>query len=120
MKKPSNVVRAYYVLPCCLLLLNLVNNLISYKTEMIGNAFVRVAVIMLLVLFGGSVVAFAVAPALERVVRGLHRGSRQGAGFVGELIFLGLLGVLVFWLYYACYINGPTSILPRAWWNGPF
>jgi hypothetical protein len=116
-KKPTHVVRTYYVLPCCLLLLNLVNNLISYKTAMIGNAFARTAVVMLLVLFGGSFVAFAVAPGLERLVRVLHRGSRQGAGQLGEFLFLGLLGVAVFWLYYACYITGPEAILPRMWWN---
>ena len=118
MKKPTNVVRAYYVLPCCLLLLNLVNNLISYKTEMIKNPFWRVMVVMLLVLFGGSLVAFAIAPGFEHVVRALHRSSRQGAGRLGEIVFLVLLGLLVFWLYYQIYINGPTSILPAAWANG--
>lgn len=117
-KKPANVVRSYYVLPCCLLLLNLVNNVISYKTEMIGDAFLRVAVVILLVLFGGSVVAFAVAPALETVVRNLHQGSRREAGRIGEVVFLLALGAGVFWLYYQLYIHGPESVLPRAWWNG--
>jgi hypothetical protein len=115
--KKTNVVRAYYILPCCLLLLNLVNNLISYKAEMIHDAFLRVLVIILLVLFGGSVVAFAVAPALETVVRNLHRGSRNEAGRVGEVVFLLALGAVVFWLYYQMYINGPESVLPRTWWN---
>ena len=117
MKKPANVVRSYYVLPCCLLLLNLVNNLVSYKAEMIGDAFSRVAVIILLVLFGGSLVAFAVAPALETVVRNLHRGSRREAGRIGEIFFLVALGAAVFWLYHQMYIHGPEAILPRAWWN---
>jgi len=115
--KKTNVVRAYYILPCCLLLLNLVNNLITYKAEMIHDPFLRVVIIILFVLFGGSVVAFAVAPGLEVVVRNLHRGSRNEAGRVGEAVFLLALGAVVFWLYYQMSINGPESVLPRAWWN---
>jgi hypothetical protein len=115
--KKTNVVRAYYILPCCLLLLNLVNNLISYKAEVIRDPLIRVATIILLVLFGGSVVAFAIAPGLEAIVRGLHRGSRHEAGRVGEAVFLVVLGAAVFWLYYEMYINGPQSLLPRAWEN---
>lgn len=115
--KKTNVVRAYYVLPCCLLLLNLCNNLASYKTEMIHEPYVRVLVMMALVLFGSSFVAFAVAPALEAIVRGLHHGSRNQAGILGEIIFLSLLGALVFWLYYEYYIHGAEALLPREWWN---
>ena len=115
--KKTNVVRAYYILPCCLLLLNLANNLISYKAEVIHDPFLRIVVIILLVLFGGSVVAFAMAPGLEALVRSLHRGSRHEAGQVGEVLFLLALGAAVFWLYYRMYIDGPESLLPRAWWN---
>jgi hypothetical protein len=115
--KKANAVRSYYVLPCCLLLLNLCNNLFSYKTEVIHDPFLRVAVVILLVLFGGSVVAFAIAPGLEALVRTLHRGSRNEAGILGEIAFLTVLGVLVFWLYYRFYILGPESLLPRDWWN---
>lgn len=115
--KKSNVVRAYYVLPCCLLLLNLCNNLVSYKTEVIREPYLRVLVTMALVLFGSSLVAFAIAPALEALVRGLHLGSRNQAGILGEIIFLTLLGVGVFWLYYQYYIHGAESLLPAEWWN---
>ncbi len=115
--KKAHVLRAYYVLPCCLLLLNLLNSVISYKAEMIDDPYARVAVIILLVLFGGSLVAFAVAPAIESGVRALHQGSRKGGGILGEIVFLSVLGVVVFWLYYQYYVNGPTSILPRDLWN---
>lgn len=115
--KKTNVVRAYYVLPCCLLLLNLCNNLLSYKAEVIHDAYLRVLAIMALVLGGGSLVAFAVAPGIEALVRGLHQGSRKQAGILGEILFLALLGVFVFWLYYQYYIHGPESLLPQEWWN---
>jgi hypothetical protein len=115
--KKANVVRAYYILPCCLLLLNLVNNLVSYKAEVIHDPFLRVVIIILIVLFGGSLVAFAVAPGLEAIVRNIHRGSRNEAGRVGEIFFLLALGATVFWLYYRMYIDGPEALLPRSWWN---
>lgn len=115
--KKAQVVRTYYVLPCCLLLLNLCNNLVSYKASMIREPYLQVTVIIALVLFGGSLVAFAVSPALEAVVKMLHRGSRNEAGLLGEIIFLTLLGVGVFCLYYLFYIKGPEALLPRELWN---
>jgi hypothetical protein len=70
-----------------------------------------------MVLFGGSLVAFAVAPAIGGLVGTLHRSSRQQGGGLGELTFLLVLGALVFWLYYRIYILGPESVLPAEWRN---
>ena len=115
--KKNSVVRTYYILPCCLLLLNLCNNLISYKAGVIANPVLRTALIVALVLFGSSLVAFAAAPTLEALVRALHRGSQKGAGLLGEIVFLTLLGAGVFWLYYQLYVHGPEAILPEVLWN---
>jgi hypothetical protein len=115
--KSSNVVRNFYILPCCLLLLNLCVEMVSYKAKMIDDALLRTAAIMGMVLFGGSLVAFVVAPAIGVVVGTLHRGSRREWGGLGEAGFLLVLGVLVFWLYYRIYILGPESVLPAAWHN---
>ena len=116
MKNP-NVVRNYYVLPCCLLLLNLCVELVSYKARMFDDALLRTGAIMGMVLFGGSLVGFVVAPAIGVMVGSLHRRSRQGAGALGEILFLLALGVGIFWLYYRVYILGPESILPDEWCN---
>ncbi|MEO6569272.1 MAG: hypothetical protein ABIO94_10965 [Opitutaceae bacterium] len=59
----TSVVRNYYVLPCCLLLLNLCIEIVSYKVKMFDDALLRTAAIMAMVLFGGSLVGFVVAPA---------------------------------------------------------
>jgi len=115
--KSSHVVRNYYVLPCCLLLLNLCVELVSYKAKMIGDALLRTAAIMSMVLFGASLVSFVVAPAISALVGSLHRSSRARAGGLGEAGFLLGLGVVVFWLYYRIYILGPESVLPAAWHN---
>ncbi len=37
--KNTHVVRNYYVLPCCLLLLNLCVEIVSYKARVFGDPF---------------------------------------------------------------------------------
>lgn len=115
--KSQTVVRNYYVLPCCLLLLNLGVELVSYKAKMFGDPLLRTTAIIAMVLFGGSLVAFVLSPAITGVIETLHRTSRKGGGQVGATIFLVGLGVVVFWLYYRVYIIGPQSVLPYAWRN---
>lgn len=115
--KSTSVVRNYYVLPCCLLLLNLCVEIVSYKAKVLDDPFLRTGAIMGMVLFGGSLVGFVVAPLIGRAVVSMQRGSRQGGGDLGEIVFLLLLGVVVFWLYYRVYIIGPESVLPAEWHN---
>jgi hypothetical protein len=115
--KVSATLERYYVLPCCLLLLNLCNEIISYKARMIHDGLLRTFVIMGLVLFGASLVAFVVAPGLMWVVQSLRRTSRSAGGGVGEIIFLTCLGFLIFWLYYRNYIIGTEAIVPPFWRN---
>ena len=113
----NKVVQNYYVLPCCLLLLNLVNSVVGYKSGIIDDPFLRTGAVMLLVLFGSSLTAFVVAPALTSAVRLLHQSSRRGAGELGEILFFLLLGSAVFWLYYRMSLYGTASIVPPAWRN---
>jgi hypothetical protein len=118
--RTSATLERYYVLPCCLLLLNLCNEVIAYKARLIDNGLLRTLFIMGMVLFGSSLVAFAVAPGLIWAVQSLRRTSRSTAGQLGEGGFLIGLGVLIFWLYYRNYLMGTASILPAAWRNGAF
>lgn len=115
--KTGKVVKNYYVLPCCLLLLNLCVEMVSYKARMIDDTLVRTAAIMSMVLFGASAVTYLVAPAVGGIVNSLHRGSRSNAGAIGEVFFLLALGAGVFWLYYLIYIVGPEAVLPSEWHN---
>ena len=115
--KSSATLERYYVLPCCLLLLNLCNEIISYKARLIHDGLLRTVFIMGLVLFGASLVAFAVAPGLMWMVQSLRRTSRSAGGGTGEVLFLSALGLLIFWLYYRNYILGTAAILPAAWQN---
>lgn len=117
--KTSATLERYYVLPCCLLLLNLCNEVIAYKARLIDDGLLRTLFIMGMVLFGSSLVAFAVAPGIIWSVQSMRRTSRSNAGQLGELCFLGGLGVVIFWLYYRNYLMGTEHILPAAWRNGP-
>jgi hypothetical protein len=107
----------YYVLPCCLLLLNLCNEIIAYKARLIDDGLLRTLFIIGMVLFGSSVVAFAIAPGVVWIVQSLRRTSRSNAGRLGEAAFLVGLGLLVFWLYYRNYLMGTQAILPPMWRN---
>jgi len=115
--KLSATLERYYVMPCCLLLLNLCNEIISYKAKLIHDGWMRTSFIMVLVLFGASLVAFAVAPGLIWTVHSLRKTSRSAGGGAGEVLFLSGLGAAIFWLYYRNYIFGTESILPSNWHN---
>ena len=110
--KTTAALERYYVLPCCLLLLNLCNEIIAYKARLIHDGLLRTLFIMGMVLFGSSLVAFAVAPGVGWVVQSLRRTSRSTAGGLGEILFLSGLGAVVFWLYYRNYLLGTESIVP--------
>jgi hypothetical protein len=115
--KKEKVVRNYVVLPCCLLLLNLGNSIITYKAGIINDVLERTLCVIFMVLIGSSMVAFVIAPAIETLVRTLHRTSRQGGGLLGEILFLAALGVGVFLLYYVATIHGAQALLPAEWRN---
>ena len=74
--KAAATLERYYVLPCCLLLLNLCNEIIAYKAKLIADGLLRTVFIMGMVLFGSSLVAFVVAPGIGWTVQSLRRTSR--------------------------------------------
>src|SRR5256885_518629 len=82
------------------LLLNLCVELVSYKAKMIDDVLVRTGAIMAMVLVGGSLVGFVMAPAIGALIGWLHSTTRSRWGELGEIFFLLGLGLLVFWLYY--------------------
>jgi hypothetical protein len=113
----KNTIRNFYVLPCCVLLLNLCNQVVSYKARVIDDAFLRTAVVMALVLFGGALVGSVAEPVIGALVGSLHQGTRARWGQLGEIFFLLALGLVVFWLYYRVDAFGAGSILPPDWRN---
>ena len=117
MKKSSSVVNNYYVLPCCLLLLNLANSLVGYKAELIDEPLLRTRAVIFIVLCGSSLVAYVLAPMIGLAVNSMLRSGRRNGGQLGETLALLLLGGLVFWAYYLLCNHGPAALLPRIWRN---
>jgi hypothetical protein len=117
MKKSSSAVKNYYVLPCCLLLLNLANSLVGYKAELIDEPLLRTLVVIFIVLCGSSLVAFVLAPAIALAVNSMLRSGRRNGGQLGETLALLLLGAVVFWGYYLLCNHGAAALLPRTWRN---
>ncbi|HEY1764974.1 MAG TPA: hypothetical protein VGF85_08610 [Opitutaceae bacterium] len=117
--RQHDLVRNYFILPCCVLLLNLFAGVVSYKAKSIEDPLLETAVVMLMVLFGGSLIGFMVAPLIQFAVGVIHRRSKRRFGIIGEGAFLMALVVCIFWLYYRMYILGPEYLLPSAWRNGP-
>lgn len=115
--KANAPLERYYVLPACLLLLNLCNEIIVYKSRLIGDNLLRTFFIMGLVLFGASVMAYAVAPGIIWGVQSMRRTSRTHGGGLGEALALLLLGTLIFWLYYRVYVLGVEFVLLAEWRN---
>lgn len=108
----------YFILPSCLLVLNLVNQVIEYKVgSLVEDGLLRTMTVIALVLFGGSITAFVVAPALESAVRWMYKGSKSQAGVIGEALVLLGAGAVVFWLYYRYVVQGPEALIPEVWWN---
>jgi len=117
--KANVALERYYVLPCCLLVLNLCNEVIGYKAHLISDGLLRTLFVMGMVLFGSSVVAFAVAPGVIWIVQTLRRTTRSSAGTLGDAVFLLALGIFIFWLFFRNYTLGTESILPAGWRNSP-
>ena len=115
--KSPQLVRNYFILPCCLLLLNLVNSIISYKAQLISDHLLRVGFVIVMILGGSGLVAWIVSPAIESLVRSVHRTSRRNGGVFGEVVFICVGAIAIFWLYYQVTIHGPASILPAEWVN---
>jgi len=105
-------IRKWVILPCCLLVFGVVEELLYYKAEMVPDPYLRTALNMFLFVAGVSLIAYVLVPAIERVVGQVHRTMRRSSGFTGEVLIVGLLLMGVYWLWYALFVHGPESLLP--------
>ena len=106
----------FIILPSCLLVGNLFQEIISYKAEMAGNPYWRTAVIILGYFVVSAIGAFIAAPIAESVLKQIYTHSRK-QGLIWEAFFLLAVCAGVFFLYFMVYIHGVVSVLPRSWQN---
>lgn len=104
-------IRRFFVLPCSLLILNALEDLLIYKLQgTIHDPFVLTTAIIALFLAGFSLVGFVISPWIELL---LEKSYTRGRGFtaqVGTLISLAIACGVIYWIYYIIYINGVASL----------
>jgi hypothetical protein len=113
---PFNRKRAALILPAVLLVVNLLENIVTYKVRQhVPNAHVRVAVALLL--YGAAFVIAAdwVSPWLERSLTKARRDTARRAGTIGPLLFYAVAYGGLYCAYLLNELHGPASLLPRAW-----
>jgi len=112
-------IRRYVILPTCLLVLNVVEEVVCYKAQVIGNPYLRAGILMLMFFCGFGLVGLVFAPLLTRSLEQVYFGGRKHGGYLGELIVLAALYGGLFYVYYLMYgaPSGVENLLPIAWHN---
>jgi hypothetical protein len=105
----------YIILPSCLLLLNVFNQVVGHVAKGRIEPWIETLIVMLLVLAGSSVTAFLIVPWLAALLRFVFRQSAQNAGGAGELTCAVLYFGGVYWLYYILNVHGPGALVPASW-----
>jgi hypothetical protein len=108
--------RVVLILPAVLLVVNLVEDIVTYKVRQhLPDARVRVAVALLLYGAAFAIAADWVSPWLERSLIKVRRDTGRRAGTLGPVLFyLAAYGGL-YYAYLLDELHGPASLLPRAW-----
>jgi hypothetical protein len=113
---PFNRKRVALILPAVLLVVNLVENVVTYKVRQhVPSAHLRVAVDLLL--YGAAFVIAAdwVSPWLERSLTNARRDTARHAGTMGLVLFYAAAYGGLYYAYLLYDLHGPASLLPRAW-----
>lgn len=111
----TGTLKKYVIFPCCVLVFGALEEVVVYKSDIISNDYLRVGAMMAFYAFGISLLAFFVAPLVERLVLQLHTVWKSGGGRLGEYLFVALLLVGVYYLWYRILLIGPESLLPADW-----
>jgi len=106
-------VRVFFILPLCLLIMNVVQSLAVYKMERsIMNKYLFAGAMLLMYAVGFTIVGKLFSPWLETLVEKMHFGSKKSGGGFGLFCFYGLAISGLYAVYYFLYVKGPQSLLP--------
>lgn len=108
-------IKKYFVLPVCILVINIVEEILVYKSNFIADDYLRTAFILLLFIVGIAGVSFLVSPLIVKLLSSVYFKGRKHAGYAGELIILAVTLGGLYYLYFLIYIYGPEYLLPSAW-----
>ncbi len=113
-------IRAYLILPMCLLFLNAIEEIAVYKLQTLNVTKIQLtAILVLMFALGFTVVGDFIAPKAQKILEKGHKTSKKSAGLIGTTIFYGIILAFVFFIYYMIYTegNGPGTLLPKSWRN---
>ncbi len=107
----SKGIRQYLVFPITYLILDLVQDYVSYKCELIEDPWIRTGAVISALVFGISILAFVLVPFIEgglETVRKTHKSHGPLADFLVTCLIL----VALYFIYFLKINEGIRSILP--------
>jgi hypothetical protein len=110
-------IRAYLILPVCLLILNAFEEVAVYKLQSMGlSAIPLTGILILMFAIGFALVGDLFAPRIQRLLEKGHRKSKRDGGWIGATLFYTFLVVAIFLVYYVIYTNddGAKFLLPPS------
>lgn len=108
--------RTFFVFPICLLLFNVLEELLVYKLKtLIKNPYLYTAVLLITFVICFSFIGNWLAPHLNKAIEHGHKTTKKKAGRPGIVTFFTLLFALIYLLYYITYCKGAEFLLPPSW-----
>ena len=105
--KKKNIAK-YFVFPITYLILELVEDVLIYKTASMDAGYPRTFTVIGILVFGISIVAFALVPFFQGGLESLRK-SHKKHGPLGEVLFIASVLLAIFYLYHVK-SNDPEGI----------
>ncbi|PJF38762.1 MAG: hypothetical protein CUN55_16345 [Phototrophicales bacterium] len=103
--------KKYVIFPITYLILELVEEYIAYKCDLIADPWMHTGVLMVSLVFGISILAFVLVPFFEGGLDTVHRTHKKHGPLAGFMVTLLIIAGLYF-IYYFKVLHGIEGILP--------
>ena len=115
--KKKNIAK-YLVFPITYLILELVEDVLIYKAVLFKNAWLQTLVVIGILVFGISLVAFALVPFFQGGLDSLRKVNKKH-GALGEFMFTASVLLAIYFLYYIKVSTGGgiEALLPDFFHN---
>lgn len=113
-KVKKRSLKKFFILPCCYLLLNFIEELIVYQTNRLEDPYLKTLILITTFSFGITAVAYYITPFLENLIHKIHQRSSASEGILGEIFIFLIIFTLFYVLYYFLYNSGVESLIPQV------
>ena len=108
--------RTMLILPLCLLYLNVLEEVVVYKTQdLVADPYLRAGVLVAVFAIGFTLVGNLLAPWLASLFEAGHKASKRQGGSGGLAVFHCAMLVAVYAIYFVVYVRGAQYLLPPSW-----